>query len=74
VGDKNGCLAMINNQFDRVWRILKIIKWPNVTQSRCGKLLEIYPEKTHSCNRCFYKVLTQWCDYSCKLNSSVFNF
>ena len=38
-----GSLAMINKQFDRAGRILKI-KWLNNVQSRCGKLFETYPE------------------------------
>ena len=41
----NGCLAMINNQFDQAWHFFIELKWANVSQSSCGKLLETYPER-----------------------------
>ena len=71
---ENSCL--INNQFDRAWRILKRIMGKCCT-IQLWKALRDLSRKTHSCNRfqrCFYKVMTQGHEYLHWLNNSVFNF
>ena len=73
---ENGCLAMINNQFDRAWRILKRIM-ENVAQSRFGKLLKTYQERLTGVIAAKGAITKYWLrgvEYICKLDIFVFHF
>jgi hypothetical protein len=60
---ENARLAMTNNQFDRASKFLKIIN------------VQTYTERLNAViAACFYKVLTQVCEYLCNVDMSVFHF
>ena len=63
-------------QYYRAWKHFKIVlgKCCTIQVWKALRDLPIKPHRCNCCQRCFYKVLTQGCEYLCKLDISVFHF